>query len=320
MTTAIEEQGVPHPLASRIAGQLIRKFAPKDLGDDTVWRAIGQHLNREITQLRAELRLTDRIFFLGLPKLSAAQLKTLFEETEATVGKFGRSIAHAALTAADPLAMARRYAHAFQDTLQQLYAEDPKIARTLAAAAFKSLHPLDKSLEYLRRFQQLVRAFKGNYAFIRTIAKAAFSAPDPLLAAQAFIRDYQAILAEMRKKGAQPAIARTLASVAALGADPLPTARRLLDNFKLALDFARTTHPAIARTVALAACRATEPLELAATYLDNYDRIVEFISKTDPQRAHDVAHHAAYHTKDPFTWAQRYLKQIKAKRRLAPAA
>jgi hypothetical protein len=82
---------------------------------------------------------------------------------------------------------------------------------------------------------------------------------DPIKAAQAFIADYDAIVKNLMSNGVESNIARSLTAIASLSAEPIPAARRLLQNFEAILASAKMTHPQVARSIALNACRATEP-------------------------------------------------------------
>ena len=105
-------------------------------------------------------------------------------------------------------------------------------------------------------------------------------------------------------------IARTIASIASVGADPMPTAHRLVQNFREVVGLVEKTHPAVARSIALTACRAADPLGTARLYMQNYDSIVRVISRTDPRRARKVAAQA-FRSDHPLRWAKRYLAELK---------
>jgi prophage regulatory protein len=134
---------------------------------------------------------------------------------------------------------------------------------------------------HFERFAKLMMRFPNDVAFVRTVARAAFRAPDPIKAAEGFITDYDAVVTELTFQGAEPTVARSLASIASVGAEPLPTARKLLENFESVLRLAKRTHPSVARSVALSACRAADPLMTARLYMQNYDAIVKSVSRTD---------------------------------------
>jgi len=273
--STMADHGVPGPLAARIAFQLVLKCSPSQLGDQRVWLALGSLVRQDVERLQQGLRLTDRLIRVGVPKLSPDDMERLFEEMQRVDVKYGRTLAEAALDGADPREMARRYARAFTASVSRLAAKNPRIARTLAGAAFRSRHPLPHALEYLSRFDALVHEFQGNVAFARTVAKAAFLAPDPVRAARQFIHDYHAVVRQLTTQGLEPTIARTLASIASLGAEPLTTACALVEKFRQIEDVVKTSHPHVARSIALAACRATDPIDTARVYVANYDRIVK---------------------------------------------
>jgi hypothetical protein len=161
----------------------------------------------------------------------------------------------------------------------------------------------------LSRFDALVHEFEGDVAFARTVAKAAFIAPDPVRAAHQFVHDYRAVVRQLTTQGVEPTIARTLAGIASLGAEPLNSARSLVEKFREVQDFVKRSHPHVARSVALAACRATDPMATARLYVANYDRIVNVIGKIDPQRARRVANQA-FRSDNPIAWARRFHRQV----------
>src|SRR5712692_6358491 len=109
--------------------------------------------------------------------------------------------------------------------------------------------------------------------------------------------------------GCRPHIARSLAGMASIGADPIPTAHTLLQRFEDVLRLVQQTHPWIARSIALSACRAADPLDVARSYMHNDDAILRVISQTDPQRAREVAAQA-FRSDQPLRWARRYLAQL----------
>jgi hypothetical protein len=310
LETTIEAQGVGPRIAARIARQLVLKFQPNALGDASVWMVVGRLVRNDIVQLQQGLRLPDRLIAVAVPKLSVEQIEHLFRELRSVDAKLGRTLAEAALEAADPVAMGRRYARAFTTAVERLAKVDPRIARTLAAVAFRSRHPVGTALTHLRQFHMLVNEFEGDCNFARTMPKAAFAAPNPAQAAREFIRHYSGVVSELTSNGLEPTIARTLASIASLGTEPAATAYKLLENFRGVYAYVRQTLPRVARSVALAACRATHPLGMAETYSENYDRIVHVVSQTDAEHARAVATQV-FRSHDPEAWAERLLRQLR---------
>ena len=308
---AMTDQGVPERLAIRLAFQLVRKFPASQLGDAHVWSALGVVVRDEVDRLKQRLGLTDRLITVGVPKLSPDDIERLFDEMQRVDRRYGRTLAEAALDGADPWAMARRYGHAFTEAARRLAGENPRIARTLAAVAFRSRHPLENALEYLSRFDTLVHEFEGNVACARTVARAAFLAPDPVRAAREFVRDYQTVVRVLTTRGLEASIARSIASIASLGGDPLKTACALVQKFRDVEHLVKQTHPQVARSIALAACRATDPIGTARAYVANYDRIVELMWRVDPRRARRVATQA-FRTHDPIGWATRFHRRLTA--------
>jgi hypothetical protein len=306
---AIQQEGVPQRLAARIAFQLLVKFNPKDLGGVSTWRAIGQVLGNEIARLQNRLRLVERQLVVALPKLSAKQIEDLYAELRAKDPSIARTILNSALDAADPVTTGRRYLAEFHAVVKQLQRLDPGMARTFANATFMAHAPREKAMAHFERFADLMMRFRNDVTFVRTVARAAFRAPDPIKAAEGFIADYDAIVTQLTSQGAEPTVARSLAGIASVGAEPLATARKLLENFDAVLSLAKKTHPGVARSIALSACRASAPLDTARLYMKNYDRIVKAVSRTDARRAHKVAAQA-FRTNDPMRWAKRYLAEL----------
>lgn len=309
IASAIQREGVPERLAARVSRQLVVKFEPRDLASVSTWRGIGQLLREEIDRLQNDLRLVERQLVVALPKLSAKQIEDFFAELKASDASIARTILNAALDAADPLTTGRRYLAEFHAVVKQLQRVDDGVARTFANATFMAHAPRAKAMAHFERFAKLMMRFRNDVAFVRTVARAAFRAPDPIKAAEAFIADYDVVVTELTSQGAEPTVARSLASVASVGAEPLSTARKLLENFESVLRLAKKTHPSVARSVALSACRAADPLTTARLYMQNYDAIVKVVTRTDARRAHRVAAQA-FRSNNPMRWAKRYLAEL----------
>jgi hypothetical protein len=306
---AIQQEGVPQRLAARIAFQLLVKFDSKDLGGVSTWRGIGQVLRGEIAALQTRLGLVERQVVVALPKLSAKQIEDFFAELKASDASIAHTILNAALDAADPLTTGRRYLVEFHAVVKQLQRLDPGIARTFANATFMAHAPRTKAMAHFERFAHLMMRFRRDVSFVRTVARASFRAPDPIKAAEGFIADYDAVVAQLTAEGVEPSVARSLAGIASVAAEPIATARRLVEKFETVLSLAKKTHPGVARSIALSACRASDPLETARLYMRNYDHIVKAISRTDARRAHRVAAQA-FRTSNPMRWAKRYLAEL----------
>lgn len=310
---AIESQGVLRRLAKRTALQLILKFEVIELGDRAAWRAVGQRLRQETHRLRTNVGLVDRQIVIALPKLSAEQIERLLADLRAVDPKIARTILNAALDAAEPLSAGRRYLAEYHRVAEQLKNIDVTLARTLANATFMARVPRKKAIDHVKHFADLVAQFQDDVDFVRTVARAACRAPDPIKAARGFIADYQAVATTLMSTGVESRIARTLAGIASVGLDPIPTAYRLLENFEAIVRYAKKTHPWVARTIALSACRAADPLGTARVYVNNYDTIVRVISRTDPRRARAVAAQT-FRSDNPLRWANRYLAKLRGTR------
>jgi hypothetical protein len=301
--------GVPQRLADRVAFQLVFKFGPAAVGDQRTWRALGALLRRDVERLTNHVGLVERQIVVALPKLSAQQIEDLLEELRADDPTIARTILNTALDAVDPATAARRYLAEFHAVVREFRNIDPGIARTFANATFMAHAPREKAMAHFHRFANLMTRFRDDVEFVRTVARAACRAVDPIKAAEAFIAKYDAVVTELTSTGVESSIARSLAAIASLGAEPLPTARRLLQKFEAVLVLAKETHPQIARSIAFSACRATEPLRAARVYMDNYDTIMRVIGETDPRRAPIVASQA-FRSDNPLRWAKRYLAEL----------
>lgn len=307
--TTLAEQGVLPRLATRISLQLVLKFAARELGDQTTWRAVGEQLHRETEYLKETVGLVERQIVVGLPKLSAAQIESFLVELNSKDPAIARTILNVALDAAEPLSAGRRYAAEYRRVAGQLKAVDPHIARTLANATFMARVPREKAMDHFKHFADLFVKFRDDVGFARTVARAAFRAPDPVKAANDFVGTYTAVVSELRSEGVEADIAKTIAGIASLGFEPMPTAHKLLKNFESVVSLVKGTHPWVARTIALSACRAADPLAMARSYMKNYDDIVQMVSRIDPRRAREVATQA-FRSDNPLRWAKRYLREL----------
>lgn len=272
-------------------------------------REVGKLLRQETEQLKTRLGLVDRQIIVALPKLSADQIEAFLEELQDADPKIARTILNVSLDAAEPLRAGRRYLAEFHRVADQLKTIDPGIARTLANATFMARVPRKKAMDHFKHFADLVVRFQDDVGFARTVARAAFRAPNPIKAARRFVADYDAVVAELASNGVESQVARSVAGIASLGAAPIPTAHKLLQNFEDVVRLVQKTHPWVARSIALSACRATDPLSTARSYMKNYDTIVRLVSRLDPDRARDVACQS-FRTDKPLPWAKRYLAEL----------
>lgn len=301
------DRGVPARLANRIAFQLVLKCEAADLGSLTTWQAMGDQVRAEVEHLR-QLGLVDRQIIVALPKLAATQLEALLEELRAEDPTVARTILNVALDAAEPARAAQRYLREFHRVVAQLKTVDPSIARTIANASFMARVPTRTATVHYKRFAELFSTFHDDVAFARTVAKAACRSTDPLSVAERVIAAYHTTRHALAATGAAPEIARSIAGIASVAAEPMPTAFKLLENFGAVLTIVKETHPSIARSVALAACRTTDPEATARQYLKNYDDVLRFVRRTDPDLAHVVALQTC-RSNDPIRWAKRFLKE-----------
>lgn len=99
----IEAQGVLPRLAKRIAFQLVLKFDAPELGDRTLWSAIGRRLQRESARLETHVTAD--------PVSTAYRLLENFENVVELATKthpwVARTIALSACRAANPFGTAR---------------------------------------------------------------------------------------------------------------------------------------------------------------------------------------------------------------------
>jgi hypothetical protein len=173
---AMVAEGVPATLARRVAFQLAAKFRPRELGDADVWRAIGHVLQSEIVRLKNRAAMGDRRIAAALPKLSADQIVEFLDELTNADRRIARTILHAAVNAADPLAAGRRYLAEYRLVARQLQAIDPAMARTIAAATFAAGAPLSKAMQHLEHFSSLITKYQETPELARMIARACYRA------------------------------------------------------------------------------------------------------------------------------------------------
>jgi hypothetical protein len=176
IATALAAEGVPGPLARRVAFQLASKFRPRELEDVAVWRAIGHLLQAEIACLKQRAGLGERRIATALPKLSADHIVEFLDELTKADRRIARTILHAAVNASDPLAAGRRYLAEYRLVARQLQAIDPAMARTVAAATFAANVPLSKAMEHMQRFSSLVTKHQETPELARMIARACYRA------------------------------------------------------------------------------------------------------------------------------------------------
>ena len=258
----------------------------EDLAESSTWSDIGDLLRKDADRLRRDLRLVERQIVVALPKLSATEIEALLRELHTADPTIARTVLNAALDAAAPVSAARRYLEQFHDVRDHLRSLDPEIARTFANATFMARSPRLTAMEHFIRFRQVMKKLQGDVPFARTVAKAACRAVDPAAAVERFIANYNHIVDDLVAAGVGPRLARSLASIASVGAEPFATARTLLERFERALTHVRTTHPVVARRIALSACRSVDPLAAA----DRYQELRRGCSSSSTNRSTARAH------------------------------
>jgi hypothetical protein len=272
VSRAIEERGVPPRLARRVGVQLVLKIDATQIGSRATWSAVGQRLQREAERLRTRVGLPDRQIIVALPKLSADQVERFLEELRAADTGIARTILNAALDAAEPLPARRRFVDNFHRVARQVRKLDPRLARTLATTTFMARAPHRKASKHFRQFANLIVALRGDAHMLRTVARATFRTPDPVRAARQLVAEYRAIVAALLARGVELRVARYLACIASVSANPVATAYRLARHFHDTFRVASRTHPSVALSIALIACRAKDPLRTAQRLMHNYDR------------------------------------------------
>jgi hypothetical protein len=176
ISRVLVEQGVPPTLARRVAFQLVSKIRPKALGDEPVWREIGRVLQQEVACLKQRAGMGDQRINTALPKLSAIQIVEFLDELKQADRRIARTILHAAMNAAEPLAAGRRYLDEYRLVARRLREIDPAMARTIAAATFAAGAPLSKAIEHLERFESIIAKHQETPAMARMIARAVYRA------------------------------------------------------------------------------------------------------------------------------------------------
>jgi hypothetical protein len=310
MTVAFMGKGVLPRLAKRVAMQLLLKIEASALGQRRTWRAMASHLVRETEQLRSGIRLVDRQIVVSLPKLSADDIEALLDSLIRREPGIARTILNAALDASVPRETAERYLEEYRRVVASLSHVEPNLARTMANATFMARRPTQKAKRHLQHFEELVTEFAETEAPIRTLAREAYRSAGPRAAGRQFIRDRRAVIARLTNRGTGVTVARTLASIACLAADPIAKGDELLAHFTAALRLTTAIHPRAARSIALSACRSPDPIEAARRYVENYEQIVQMVNKTDARHAHQVAVQA-FRSDEPLQWARRFLAERK---------
>jgi hypothetical protein len=308
ITVALEREGVLPKLARRVGMQLVLKIDVGVLEGPDTWRAIGAQLVHETNRLRSELGLVDRQIVVALPKLAGADIKALLDSLVQREPAVARTILNAALDASVPREAAERYLEEYRRVVASLSRVEPNLARTMANATFMARRPTLKAKRHLERFGELVTEFGNSEAPIRTLAREACRAPGPRAAGRKFIKDRRTVIGRLTSRNADVTVARTIASIACLSADPIAKGDELYGNFEAALKITNAVHPRAARTIALSACRSATPIEAARRYIDNYERIVRMVSRIDAGHAHDVAAQA-FRSDEPLRWARQYLEE-----------
>ena len=314
ITAALQGHGVLPKLARRIARQMVVKIDVGVLGGPDTWRAIGAQLVRETDRLRSELGFVDRQIVVALPKLAPADIQALLDSLARREPIVARTILNAALDASVPREAAERYLEEYRRVVESLSHVEPSLARTMANATFMARRPTQKAKRHLERFGEMVREFGKAEAPIRTLAREACRASAPRAAGRKFIDDRRAVIARLTSRGTGVTVARTIASIACLAAEPIARGDELHAHFEEALKIAKAVHPRAARTIALSACRSPDPIEATRRYIHNYEHIVRVVSRIDSGHAHQVAAQA-FRSDEPLQWAWRYLKE---RQRAAP--
>jgi hypothetical protein len=172
ISRALADNGVPEPLARRIAFQLVLKIDLAKLRDAAAWSAMARVLCDEVETLTYGLGLARRQIVAVLPKLSPAQLEEFFDELMRADRRIARTVLDAAVYSADPISTGRRYLVEYRLVVKKLQAVEPTLARTLANATFKAGMPFDKALEHVERFLMLIASQKDHPDIADLLARA----------------------------------------------------------------------------------------------------------------------------------------------------
>jgi hypothetical protein len=176
MAQTLTGEGVPDPLAQRVAFQLVVKIDLDELRDAGLWRALAVVLCGEIAALKEQVGLAERQIVTVLPKLSAAHIAEFLDELTRADRRIARTVLDAAIDAADPIQTGRRYMAEYRLVAKQLHAIEPNIARTLANATFTAGMPLGKAMEHLQKFLTSIAKQKDHPDVARLLARAGFRA------------------------------------------------------------------------------------------------------------------------------------------------
>ena len=176
ISRTLAADGVPDPLARRVAFQLVVKIRLEELRDEYMWRGLAAILRGEIDALHQRVGLAERQIITVLPKLSALQIEEFLEELTRADRRIARTVLDAAIDAADPVAAGRRYLAEYRLVARQLQAIEPNIARTLANATFTAGMPLGKAMEHLQKFLTSIARQKDHPDVARLLARAGFRA------------------------------------------------------------------------------------------------------------------------------------------------
>jgi hypothetical protein len=176
MAQSLAAEGVPEPLAQRVAFQLVVKTDLDELRDERLWRELGVVVRGEIEALKERVGLAERQIITVLPKLSALEIEEFMDELTRADRRIARTVLDAAIDAADPVVAGRRYLAEYRLVARQLQAIEPNIARTLANATFTAGMPLGKAMEHLQKFLTSIAKQKDHPDVARLLARAGFRA------------------------------------------------------------------------------------------------------------------------------------------------
>ncbi len=165
-------RGVDDVLARRVAFQLVMKIDADELADPAVRASIGDVLRQEVARLANDLGLGERQIVAALPKLSPAEVEDFLDELTRADRRIARTVFDAAIFAADPPAMGRRYLAEYRNVEKKLQSVEPTLARTLANATFKAGVPFEKALQHVERFLTLIANQKDHPDIASLLARA----------------------------------------------------------------------------------------------------------------------------------------------------
>ncbi|MFN0135416.1 MAG: hypothetical protein ACKVS9_04775 [Phycisphaerae bacterium] len=308
MASTLADEGVLARAAVAVATQFVVKLDVPSLGDVKTWRAVGRQLVEEANWLRETMAFVDRQIIIVLPKLAPMAVQELHGWLMEQDRRIARTILNAAISASVPRAMAERYLSSYHAVEAVFARQEPQIASTMANGTFMATDPIAQATRHLAEYERLLKQYEDTDVPRRTLARHACRAERVTIAGKKFVERRRRVIEHLVSLDIEVTVARTLADMAAVSADPLAKGDELYRRFNEALRFARAMCHRAARTIALSACGSPDPIAAAQRFITHYDQIVELIKRHDKRHAHEVATHT-FRSDKPFAAARRYLRE-----------